>query len=161
MYQIWVMPVAGSGFGLSKAGSRLRTKVEINLAPHRSAPVLQPQRLAPPPQHLALLRQLWILCPALASARSTASAARSSARRRPRSTRCGLLSAGSQLSTRLPCELSTRMGALRHTQNSRTFSAEMPRRLQSWRSVASKSAHLLHAGCSSSASSGARRAACP
>ena len=46
----------------------------------------------------------------------------------------GHFSAGSQLSTRLPCELSTRIGALRHTQNSRTSLAEMPRRLQSWRS---------------------------
>ena len=46
--------------------------------------------------------------------------------------------------------LSTRIGALRHTQNSCTSSAEMPRRLQSWRSMASKSAHTL--SCSSSAS---------
>ena len=45
------------------------------------------------------------------------------------------------------------MGALRHTQNSRTSSAEMPRRLQSWRSMASKSAHTSSTlSCSSSAS---------
>ena len=38
----------------------------------------------------------------------------------------------------LPCGCC--IGALHHTQNSRTSSAEMPRRLQSWRSMASKSA---------------------
>ena len=34
-------------------------------------------------------------------------------------------------------------GALRHTQNSRTFLAEIPRRLQSWRSMASPAAKTL------------------
>ena len=67
----------------------------------------------------------------------------SSARRRPRNKRCGAPSApGRSCPPGRPARAS---GRLRHTQNSRTSSAEMPRRLQSWRSMASKSAHLLHA----------------
>ena len=40
--------------------------------------------------------------------------------------------------------LSTRIGALRHT-HSRTFLAEIPRRVQSWQHGVEVRAHLLHA----------------